>query len=494
MSRKLLLRGKQKLERQLPLNQHIYVNQHQFKADSGLDVPTDFREFAKLCRIRSGSGIVPFELWDWQEELSQIADQYRGLCTAKVRQMGVTELFACKMLHKACLNKAYSGAVLSMGGKETSKVAKRVRRMPGLIPGFKFAGNAVTQLEVEGGGSINFCPSTDNAVRSIESVHDLLFDESAFVTNIAEIYSSAVPAQEMVGDAARTWVISTMSPEGKLAWFWREMLAASNGDIDLEERIANAREGKAPFQWWIDENGWAKVIIHWKAHPIYSQVPNFLEKTKKEKKLTEDKLQREYNLGVPSGGGSLFITECVDRCATGHWQRAILRRNYLAGIDPNFGGNDYYVCLIWDITQKPYSLVAQYRENNRSNTYNEEKTIELLDEYKPVLTSVEKNSGGAIILENLAKKRPKLRFEFVVTTATNKRINTDRLALATEFKEVIYPKDWQGILELKNFSLLTRQAIDGNDDCISAWAVAWAWLDSALEETEKYKSVRGLFK
>jgi hypothetical protein len=492
MSRKLLAKGLRRIERQLPLNQHIRLNKQ--VQTQGLEVPTDFKEFAKLCRIRSGSSIVPFELWDWQEELSQVADRCRGLIAAKTRQLGVTETFACKMLHKACRNNAYSGAVLSMGGKETSKVAKRVRRMPGLIPGFKFAGNAVTHLEVSGGGAIAFCPSTDNAVRSIESVHDLLFDESAFVANIAEIYSSAVPAQEMVGDAARTWVISTMSPEGRLAWFWHEMFAASNGNIDVEERLAKAREGVAPFQWWIDENGWAKVIIHWKIHPIYSQVPNYLEKTKKEKKLTEDKLQREYNLGLPESGGSLFLREPIDKCAISQWKQPTPKRTYIAGIDPNFGGNDYYVCLVWDITTKPYNLVAQFRENNRSNTYNEEKTVELLSKYKPVITAVEKNSGGAIVLEKLIKQCPKLRFEPVVTTSTSKRVNTDRLALAVEFHEVAYPKDWEGILEMKNFSLLTRQATSGNDDCISAWAVAWAWLEAALEEQERMTSILRLFK
>jgi hypothetical protein len=133
MSRKLLVRGRKRLDLQLPLNQHVRLNQAQ---SQGLEVPSDFREFARLCRIRSGANIIPFELYDWQEELSEVADKHVGLICAKTRQLGVTEFFACKMLHKACLNAAYSGAVLSMGGKETSKVAKRVRRMPGSIPGF----------------------------------------------------------------------------------------------------------------------------------------------------------------------------------------------------------------------------------------------------------------------------------------------------------------------------------------------------------------------
>ncbi len=160
MSRKLLVRGKKKIESEFALNRHIRLNQTRSQR---LEVPSDFKEFAQLCRIRSGSHIIPFELYDWQEELSEVADKYRGLVCYKTRQLGITEFFSCKMLHKACLNRAYAGAVLSMGGKQTTQIAKRVRRMPGSIPGFKFAGNAVTQLEVAGGGSIAFCPSTDIA-------------------------------------------------------------------------------------------------------------------------------------------------------------------------------------------------------------------------------------------------------------------------------------------------------------------------------------------
>jgi hypothetical protein len=259
MSRKLLARGKKKLESQLPLNRQLRIQQSE-SLKPALEVPQNFKQFAQLCRIRSGSEIVPFELWDWQEELSSVADRF-NVCCFKTRQVGCTEFFAAKMLHKACLSPAYSAAVLSLGGKETSKIAKRVRRMPSQIPGFSFSGNAVTLLEVKNGGFLTFCPSTDNAVRSIESVHDLLFDEAAFVPNIEEIYSSATPAQEMVGERARSWVISTMSQRGKLSWFWADMFDSANGNVDVERAIARAQEGIEPFQWWLDENGWAKVIM-----------------------------------------------------------------------------------------------------------------------------------------------------------------------------------------------------------------------------------------
>jgi hypothetical protein len=502
MSHKLLVRGKRKLESELPLNQHIRLAQSQAESRAELDVPSDFREFAKLCRIRSGSTIIPFQIWDWQEELSDVADRF-NVCCFKTRQVGCTEIFAAKMLHKACLSPAYSAAVLSLGGKETSKIAKRVRRMPSQIPGFSFSGNAVTLLEVKGGGFLTFCPSTDNAVRSIESVHDLLFDEAAFVPNIEEIYSSATPAQEMVGKDARSWVISTMSQQGKLSWFWSDMFDNANGNVDIERAIARAQEGIEPFQWWVDENGWAKVIMHWKAHPIYSQIPNYLAKVKREKKIPEDKLQREYNLGLPATGGSLFDMLIAAELAIGNWiDEPIPGRYYLAGVDPNFGGRDYYNLVIVDITEKPYSLVFQYRNNCLSTTYNSDHSAIILNRFKPVITVVEGNSGGKIVQERLITSCPSLAIESVWHSANSKIVHTDRLALSVESRELIYPADWEGCStwvddegtehpsEMSQFSASERKALSGSDDAIMSLAAAFSHLQDAVAEVKRLERLR----
>ena len=448
------------------------------------NVPEDFQEFARLCRIRSGKKIVPFELYDYQVELAKLLDNYRGIIVFKTRQLGATETLACKFLHKAILNPAYVAGILSMGQEESSNVARRIRKMPAAIPNFQFATNNLKDLELKGGGRVVFRPSTDNAIRSLESVSDLLFDESAFVDNAEEIYSSAVPAQEMVGADARTAIVSTMSQTGKLSWFWK-MFASNNGAIDAERVCARVRENlDEPYQFWVDDTGWAKAVLHWKSHPIYSQIPNYLEKTKEEKKLTEDKVQREYNLGIPASGASLFQSDLVDRFAIGDWLAPRIDRVYLAGIDPNFGGTDYFCMLIWDVTEAPYQLVCQYRDNRHSNSYHQEKVLRLLDMYQPVITAIESNSGGAVILEDLIVARSSLRFEKVNTSAVSKRVNTDRLAIALEGGTVCYPSDWEGIEEMKNFSTKDRKAVAGHDDCVMAWAAAWVWIGELITAEE----------
>ena len=188
-------------------------------------------------------------------------------------------------------------------------------------------------------------------------------------------------------------------------------------------------------------------------------------------------MQREYNLGIPMSGSSLFNPEMIETFAIGTWLAPRPKRSYLVGIDPNFGGSDFFCALVFDITEKPYQLVSQYRDNSHSNTYHREKLLTLLDWYQPEVTAVESNSGGMVILENLVRDRPTMRFEKVNTSSVSKRVNTDRLAIALEAGDIIYPPDWEGIGEMRNFSTKDRKAVAGHDDCIMAWAAAWVWVD-----------------
>jgi hypothetical protein len=477
----------------MPLNRHLRAKTEQAQSVA-LDVPEAFDKFALLCRIRSGTSIIRFNLYDWQFELSRLLDIHKKAVIFKTRQLGATETLACKMLHKACRSPAYAAAVLSMGGEETGEIARRVREMPSRIPNFKFSSEAVTNLQVEGGGFIKFRPSTNNSVRSLPSIQTLLFDEAAFVPNQSEIYAGAVPSQEMVGADAETWVVSTMSQEGKLSWFWNDMFGANNGNVDVEEKLRKAREGIEPFSYWIDTSGWLKVIVHWKCHPIYGLIPDYLEKTRREKKLTEDKLQREYNLGIPESGGSLFQHDLIAKCAVGSWQAPKAKRKYLAGLDPNFGGSDFFTLQVWDVTEKPYQLVKQYRSNSGATVaYHEAFARVILNQYRPVVTAVEINTGGKIVLENLIRVCPDLRFAGVLTSGNSKAVNTDRIAVALESLDVAYPSDWEGCCthtlptgeaiagELYNFSAVTRKATIGNDDTVMSWAVAFSRLEEALK-------------
>lgn len=452
------------------------------------NVPLDFKEFAQSCRIRSGVDFVPFELFDYQEEISDLFDRCRGLAVLKTRQTGFSELCAAKMLHRSLIHPAYLGVAFSLGQQESSKLSDRVGLMPSGVEDFRWSVESKTARKSERGGELLFRPSTPNSARSLASVTDLFFDECGFPSTIEEMYGNATPAQSMVGDKAKRILGTTIPPEGLSCWFGRTFWQGV--DFDLDEEIARVQEGRGRqdkgFSYWIDDRGWARILLHWQSHPIYSVIPNYLDKIRASEQITEEQLQREHNLGLPANGASLFLRDAVASAAIGKWQPAT-RSQYLIGIDPNFGsvGGDYFVCQVWDISKAPFNLAAEYRSNEGSVYRSKEECLKLINKYRPVIVAVEANGGGVAIAEDIARANPRTQVEMVRTTQVSKRLNTDRAAMLIERGDIIYPSDWVGISELQKFSAITRQATTGNDDCVMGMAIAFAYLDDALELCSK---------
>ena len=138
------------------------------------------------------------------------------------------------------------------------------------------------------------------------------------------------------------------------------------------------------------------------------------------------------------------------------------------------------------MTASPYSLVAQYHESRQTVERALTQCLAILQRYKPTIVAVERNSGGQIILERLTALAPGLRFEPVTTSRQSKWQNTDRLAIGIEQGEIIFPKDWAGVDELKNFNAVTREASAGHDDLVMSSAIAFAWLHAAYPQTSAW--------
>lgn len=440
-----------------------------------------FSEFLSTCRIRSGVEIVPFNAYNYQVKLNEIIDAHQGTMIIKDRQLGITEILGGRMLFKMLHNPAFLAALISISQDKASEVSQRVKEMASAL-GIEWERASGKKLKPVGCGEGQYLPSTDNAARSLPSITEFNIDEAGFIENFAELYGAGTSAQEMVpAEHRKTILNTTVPPEGTLSEFWG-MFDDANGKIDATEMIHLARYGGSNcgipgMVWWTDKNGWAKVILGHKVQAKYNY-PEYLEDVCKRRKIPMAIAQREHNLGIESAEGSLFNSDAIKKQAIGAWAEPVAGHHYIAMTDPNFGGSDNWATLVFDVTALPYSLVAEFIESDRTTEYCRGKAIELSDKYSVIFHAVESNSGGKVVVENMINDRPNLDVRLTLTSNVSKRVNTDRIALAHEQGDFIYPPNWEGMIEFKRFSLRLREATGSSkDDRVMALAAGWAWIE-----------------
>lgn len=406
--------------------------------EENLDVPDRWEDFAPLTKIRSGSKVIPFIPYWYQIELVQAVTDNYGLICVKGRQLGCTETLASMMLWRACREPGFLGVVLSKGAADTANIARRIRAMADSAPQMiGLATQNLTDLRIIGGGRILFRPSTPNGVRGLESVSMLLFDEIAFIPSIDLLYTAALPATEMCGDDARIVLMST--PWGRSGFFF-ERLNSNNGSIDLLEEAALVRgTGSKGWRMWVDTSGWAKVLLHWRAHPIYSADPNYIDTIKEKKQLTDTTARQEYDLEFEHSEQNVFPAEYVRRCADGAWEGPQEEGSYYIAADTSTVGSDYTVALVGRYEKGCIRVVAMYRKRKMTLDYHLMKIGELIEQYKPIGVGIERNGVGQVFVEQLSKQHRSTRIEGLVTSRESKSEMITRLLFCLELEAVKYP-------------------------------------------------------
>ena len=445
-------------------------------------------DFAPNLQIRSGTQIVRFYPYPHQQLIHQIVERHYGTIILKSRQVGITEYFGSRYLYRAIHEPAFAAALFSKNQDDTNDIARRVRNMVANLANIKFGSDSLTYQEIVGGGRLYFRPGARGAGRGLPSIHEELFDEAAFIEDIEEIYAGAVFATEMVGADARIVLCST--PNERSGLFY-EMLTNNNPpDFDLDETTRLVAEGKLfsnnlpGFYWFRDNAGWAKVFVHWLCHPVYGKDKDFVEKQKRQKKLSDRAANRDYNLSFLDSSTLLFPAELVKVALRGPESPVPAKafHKYIIGIDPNQGKSDYFAAVVIDVTRFPYQVVNWIYNNNQAVNQNLDLVYQKIMAYPGAVVKVEVNAQS-LFYEKLQERFPLKKIVPVNTTKKNKITNTDRILLLMEQHNIIFPNLEIFRLELANFGEQNqkRKALAGyHDDLIMATAVA---LDS--EEAER---------
>ena len=411
----------------------------------------EWSKFAQKCFIRTSGTVAAFDPYEYQIDLIESINAHSNTIVLKSRQTGISETVCNYLLCRALTERGFAAVVFSKTQADSGELGRRVRAMANSIKdeSVKFLTDSTTQLAFEGRGTLYFLPATPRAARGIPSCSALFLDEAAFLDGADDIYTAALPTLSMVGEKAKVIVVSTPATEH-----------------DFYGRL-----------WYGDEGDWNKVQIHYSQHPVYGEDPDWAEKTRKSRRMSLAAWKTEYECQFGATDATIFPYKLVDECSTGEWRECgNVGRQYVMGVDPNGGGTDYFTAIVVDVTEEPNEVCHMYRENGRSTEYSLRHIAEIVENFQPRRTVVEKNGLGTPIAEALTLNLPSYSIDTFNTSRPSKITATDRLLYLMEAGKLIFP---EGIIpdELKAFrqdpETGKREAAAGfNDDTVMALAFA----------------------
>ena len=418
-------------------------------------------DFARLTDIRSGQSIVKFNPYQYQIDLVDLIEANKSIIICKTRQLGITETIANYFLYYAVKYEGYLAVIFSKTQSDTSNIAKRLRRQIESL-GLKVKSDSLTDIEFFRGGRILFRNSTPYGSRGLESVSHILFDEASFITDIEEIYKSALPTTSMVENSK---VILLSTPNGTQGFFYDVL--TQNNDFDALKKCEEITDKfESPFYHWRDSKLWLKVLIHWLAHPIYSQRENYLETIKNQFSLTEEIVNQEYNLSFTNSQESIFkadlIYSAIDDCS----KDLDVYEEMICGLDCSSCGKDFTVLTILGISEGKFYLIDYYRAHEKTSDYHLFQINEFLIKYQPTKIYIESNSIGQIYYEQISNYHPQT--EKIFTSQKTKSEMIARLSYLLESEMLTIPRKSPYIEELLNFRGGNQIS---HDDCVMSLMV-----------------------
>lgn len=220
-----------------------YLNNDEIRILSRVAIdPFYFSSFCKV--INPVLGMVPFNLYPYQQSVLYQFLKERFNIILKFRQAGITELIAmyCLWLSMYHANKKIN--IISIKDTVAKKVLKKIKFMYKNLPWYLqtpiINGRAgeygsVSTMEFMNGSIIESIPTSDQAGRS-ESLSLLVIDEAAIVRWASTIWASAFPTLSTGGSAIvnstpygvggfyhSTWVdaLSGGNPFNPIRLYWR---------------------------------------------------------------------------------------------------------------------------------------------------------------------------------------------------------------------------------------------------------------------------------
>ena len=447
------------------------------------DDPVYFaKKYIKIVSL--DEGLVPFNLYPFQEKLVRNFHENRFNICKMPRQTGKSTTVVSYLLHYAVFNDNVNIGILANKAKIAMDLLGRLQTAYENLPRWMQQGIIAWNkgsLELENGSKILAASTSASAVRGM-SFNILFLDEFAFVPNHVadDFFASVYPT---ISSGTNTKVIIVSTPRG-MNHFYRMWHDSERG-----------------------KNEYVPTDVHW------SEVPGRDEVWKEQTiaNTSEQQFKVEFECEF-LGSVNTLINPAVLRnmvydspiqknAGLDIYENPIKDHNYIITVDVARGlGNDYSAFIVFDVTQFPYKVVAKYRNNEvkpmlfpnvildvakgYNNAYLLVEVNDIGDqvasilqydlEYENLLMASMRGRAGQVVGQGFSGKKTQLG---VRTTSAVKKLGCSNLKTMIEDNKLL-TCDYEIISELTTFAQKHNsfEAEEGCNDDLAMCLVIFAWL------------------
>ena len=440
------------------------------------------KNYVKIVNV--DEGLVPFKMWDFQEDLITKFHKHRFNIAKLPRQTGKSTTVVSYLLHFVLFNDNVNVGILANKASTSRDLLGRLQTAYENLPKWLQQGVLVWNkgsLELENGSKILAASTSASAVRGM-SFNIIFLDEFAFVPNhVAEDFFSSVYPTISSGKTTKIIIIST--PYG-MNHFYKMWVDAQN-----------------------DRNEYVWSEVHW------SQVPGRDEAWKAQtiKNTSERQFTQEFECEFLGSVDTLiaasklralvFDTPISQNKGLDIYEKPNEKSEYLITADVSRGiGGDYSAFIVFDITTVPYRVVAKYRNNeikpmlfpniinDVARAYNNawvlcevndvgDSVASILNfdlEYPNVLMCAMRGRAGQIVGQGFSGNKTQLGVKMSITV---KKVGCANLKQIVEDDKLLF-RDYEIINELTTFIQKKQsfEADEGFHDDLVMCMVIFAWL------------------
>ena len=448
------------------------------------DDPVYFtRNYIKIVSL--DEGLVPFKMWDFQEQLIENFHKERFNIAKLPRQTGKSTTVVSYLLHYALFNDNVKIAILANKAETARELLSRLQLAYENIPKWMQMGIVAWNrgsMELENGSKIIAASTSSASVRG-NSFNIIFLDEFAFIPNhISEQFFSSVYPTISSGKTTKVIIISTPNGMNMFYKLWHDAERGKNSYKPLEVHWSQVPGRDAKWKEQTIANTSQRQFTQEFECEFLGSVDTLISASKLRTMVYEDPIA-DNNKG-------LMVYENADP-----------EKDYIMTVDVSRGtDNDYSAFIVFDITTLPWRIVAKYR--NRSikpilfpsivdqvgKNYNDAYIlIEVNDigeqignilhydlEYPNILMCAMRGRAGQVVGQGFSGAKSQLGLKMSKVT---KKVGCSNLKTLIEDDKLLI-NDYEIIAELTTFIQKNQsfEADEGHHDDLVMCLVLFAWL------------------